>query len=126
MMPIWNKIDFTHFGLLLFCLFMLLVACNKEEVTPIDCTGLTPTYTTDIKAILDTHCAISGCHGPYSHQAGIDLSNYEDASAASHNSNFLGAIQHKKGYEPMPKDAAKLSDSNVQLLTCWVQNGSPE
>ena len=126
MMSTWNKIDFTRYILLVSGLFLLLASCNKEEVTPLDCTGLTPTYATDIKTILDVNCAISGCHGPYSHQDGIDLSNYPDASAASHNSNFLGAIQHKKGYEPMPKDAAKLSEGNIQLLTCWVQNGSPE
>ena len=137
----WNKISFTQGrcgtsrcatssfslpGLLVFFLVLLLGSCNKEEATPIDCTGLVPTYTSDIKTILDAHCATAGCHNVYSHQDGIDLSNYQDASAASHNSNFLGAIQHKGGYEPMPKDLAKLSEGNIQLLTCWVQNGSPE
>ena len=126
MMSTWNKIECSCLGLFLFSLVLLLPGCKKEEASPIDCTGLTPTYTSDIRTILDSHCAISGCHNTFSHQEGIDLSNYQDASAASHNANFLGAIQHKKGYQPMPKDAPKLSDSNIQLMTCWVQNGSPE
>ncbi|HEX5111608.1 MAG TPA: hypothetical protein VFV79_02095 [Saprospiraceae bacterium] len=121
-----KKIAYTRFSILSFWMILLLLSCNKDEAIPIDCSGLTPTYTADIKNIIDSHCAITGCHNTFSHQEGIDLSNYQGASAASHNDNFLGAIQHKKGYQPMPKDAAKLSDSKIQLLTCWVQNGSPE
>lgn len=92
----------------------------------VDCTGLSPTYTTDIKAILDSSCAKSGCHDAASKQNGINLSAYGPASSESHNDRFLGSIQHKKGYKAMPESAGKLSKDNIDLLTCWVQNGSPE
>ncbi len=91
-----------------------------------ECIGFEPTYTADIKPILDGSCAISGCHNASSAQNGIVLSAYASAAAESLNDRFLGSIQHKKGYIAMPKDAAQLSQSDIELLTCWVQNGSPE
>ena len=101
-------------------------SCGKESVDMIDCTGLTPTYTSDIKEILDSSCAKSGCHDPVTKSNGYDFRTYNTAMPISQGANFLGAIQHKSGFIPMPMDGPKLSDSKVQLLTCWVQNGSPQ
>jgi len=91
-----------------------------------DCNGFEPTYTTDIKPILDGSCAISGCHDVSSAENGIILSSYAASAAESKNERFLGSIQHKRGFNAMPQEAAKLSDENIQLLSCWVQSGSPE
>jgi hypothetical protein len=105
---------------------MLWCSCGKESVDVIDCTGLTPTYTSDINEILDNSCAKSGCHDLVTKSNGFDFSTYVTAMPISQGANFLGAVQHKSGFIPMPMDGPKLSDSKVQLLTCWVQNGSPE
>lgn len=119
--------DFNQILLvIIYFSFILFFSCAKEDVDMVDCTGLAPTYTTDIKAILDASCAKSGCHDTETHENGMDLSNYAGASSASHNENFLGAIQHKSGYKPMPDDGPKLSADKVEKLTCWVQNGSPQ
>ncbi len=114
-------------ALSLVTLLFLLLACNKDE-TPdtVDCTGITPTYTSDIKAILDVSCAKSGCHDVETHENGYDLSTYATAKPVSQNDRFLGAIQHKSGFTPMPENSGKLSQENIDLITCWVQNGSPE
>ena len=108
------------------CGVILLISCEKDEDPSVDCTGLTPTYTSEIKAILDTSCALSGCHNAGTQQEGIDLSNYADAKIVSSEDRFLGAINHQNGYTPMPQNSAKLSTDKINLLTCWVQNGSPE
>src|SRR6188768_1275960 len=71
------------------CGVILLISCEKDEDPVVDCTGLTPTYTADIKAILDSSCALSGCHNASSQQAGIDLSNYADAKIVSTEDRFL-------------------------------------
>ena len=112
--------------LLVTFFFITLLACGKEDVQMFDCTGLTPTYTADIKAILDASCAKAGCHDTNTHENGMDLSNYAGARSASHSDSFLGSIQHKSGYKPMPDDGPKLSNDKVEKLSCWVQNGSPE
>ena len=91
-----------------------------------DCAGLTPTYTADIKPILDNSCAKSGCHDAATAEHGVNLSTYASASSVSQETRFLGVIQHKKGYPKMPDDGPKLPASQVELLTCWVQAGSPQ
>lgn len=91
----------------------------------VECNGITPTYTSDIKAILDESCAKSGCHDAITQTDGKNFSTYAGASAVSLTNAFLGAIQHKQGFTPMPFDGPQLSEDKIQLLTCWVQNGSP-
>lgn len=91
-----------------------------------DCAGFEPTYSVEIKPILDGSCAISGCHDATSAQNGIILSSYATAAAESLNERFLGSIQHKRGFKSMPEEAARLSDENIELITCWVQSGSLE
>ncbi len=90
------------------------------------CSAIEPTYTVDIKPILDNSCALSGCHDMASAEKGIVLSTYALAAGESKNDRFLGSIQHKRGYKMMPEEAPQLSNDKVQLLTCWVQSGSPE
>ena len=106
---------------------LLVAACSREEdPEEFDCTGLTPTYTADIKPILDANCALSGCHDAITVEQGKNLSTYDGAKAASQNDDFLGAIQHKSGFSPMPRNAPKLSDELIKRIGCWVQNGAPQ
>jgi hypothetical protein len=109
--------------IILFALIVLTSGC--KHVVQYDCT-FTPTYTENIKPILDVTCAREGCHSA-GHGAGdINLSDYAGASDASKNKNFMGAIQHKPFYQQMPKGGDILPDTQIHLIYCWVQNGSPE
>jgi hypothetical protein len=101
-------------------------SCKKKKITTYDCTGVTPTYTADVKSILDAHCATSGCHSAASHAKGIDLSSYSSSNNAAGNDNFIGSIQHASGYNAMPQGASQLDDATIKTLSCWVQNGRPE
>ncbi|MBK8556873.1 MAG: hypothetical protein IPL65_14345 [Lewinellaceae bacterium] len=108
-----------------FVLFVFFLgSCSKDTVTTYDCTGSTPTYSTDVKAIMNVSCAKSGCHSAGSRAAGIDLSTYDKVKAESKNNRFLGTIEHQVGYNPMPQAAAKLDETKQQLLYCWIQNGA--
>lgn len=109
-----------------FALTVLATACKKEDIQTFECAGLTPTYTTDIKAIVDANCAVSGCHNSTTKANGMDLSTYEKVKNESSKNRFLGAIQHLSGFKAMPKDRAKLSEANIQKISCWVQNGQVE
>jgi len=105
---------------------LLAIACKKEDLQTFECAGPTPTYTADIKAIVDANCAVSGCHNSTTKANGIDLSTYEKVKSESSKARFLGAIQRLPGYKQMPKDKAKLADANIQKISCWVQNGQVE
>ncbi len=86
-----------------------------------DCTGVAPTYTTDIKAIVNTSCAISNCHTTLSAAGGYDLTNYANCKNAK--DRIVGCVQHTSGFQSMPQNSAKLSDANIQKIVCWAQNG---
>ncbi len=103
-----------------------LSSCGNDQVTMFDCTGISPSYSIDIKPILNESCALSGCHDAYSPNAGYDFSSYNSASSGSQSGRFLGAIQRKRGFLAMPNGSPKLPDDKIKLLTCWVENGSPK
>jgi hypothetical protein len=109
-----------------FALTLFLVQCKKDAVDTVVCTGTTPTYTVDIKPIMDASCATSGCHSAAKKESGYDLSSYAGTSAGAGNAAFLGSMQHKSGYDAMPKGAAKLTTAQLDKLACWVQNGKPQ
>lgn len=124
-----NRVDFqTKKGsiLLFLALALGLSSCGKDAITMFDCTGISPTYSIDIKPILNASCALSGCHDAFSPNAGFDFSTYNSASSGSQSGRFLGAIQQKRGFLAMPNGLPKLGDDKIKLLTCWVENGSPE
>lgn len=112
--------------LLILITSALFFSCKKESIKEYNCNGISPTYDGEIKSILNTHCAFSGCHNATSKKGGIILSDYANAKTESTKDRFLGSIQHLKGYKSMPQDASKLDEVTIQKLSCWVQNGSPQ
>ncbi len=109
-----------------FALALTLIQCTKDTVDTAACTGTTPTYTADIKAIMDASCATSGCHNATTKESGYDLSSYAGTKAGAAKTAFLGSIQHKSGYNAMPRGASKLSDAALTKIACWVQNSMPQ
>lgn len=118
------KISF--FALLGATVLSLFFSCKKDEIQTYDCTGIAPTYTADIKAIMDASCATSGCHNATTKAKGINLSSYATVKSESQNDRFMGSMQHLSGYDNMPQGASKLSDATLQKIYCWIQNGQPE
>lgn len=118
------KIASTIVALVISTLFFS--QCKKEEVDTVDCSNVTPTYTSNVKSILDANCATSGCHNTSSKKSGYDLSTYETTKTAANNQAFVGSVQHKSGYSKMPRGASKLSEADVKTITCWVQSGMPQ
>lgn len=114
----------TIFITTLCTLFVFTIACKKKATpTTFDCTGVAATYTTEVKPLLDMHCATSGCHNASSKADGKDFSTYSSSKSLAGNNNFLGSIEHLNGYTAMPKGASKLSDTDIKTIACWVQNG---
>lgn len=101
-------------------------SCTKTDSMTYDCTGLAPTYTADIKPIMDSNCATSNCHNAATQQNGINLSSYAGTKSESSRARFMGSMQHLSGYKAMPENQAALSDANLQKIYCWVQNGAPQ
>ena len=107
-------------------IILFFAQCQKEDIDIVTCTGTTPTYTQEIKAIMDLNCATSGCHDASSKKSGYDLSSYNGTKAVAAKTAFLGSIQHKAGYSDMPKGKSQLSSTDIDKIACWVQNNTPE
>lgn len=115
--------------------FLLLVAaaawsCSDKETSPDEnpsdntalCDSLDPSYDFHIAEIMNAHC--SPCHTS-NNEGGYNMSSYNNTKNAAEKSAFLASIKHEAGVDPMPEGQAKLSDSTIQLIECWINNGYP-
>jgi SprB repeat len=75
-------------------------------------------FSTDVKSIINTNCAIAGCHvaggsgpGNFAIFANIQASAF--------------AIHRVVQSGNMPKNAAKLPQAQLDAIACWVDDGAP-
>lgn len=121
-------------SLLLFLtlvMLFLLTSCGGDEVEVIpndtlDCSTITATYSGNIKSIMDGNCATSGCHNSGTQANGIDLSTYDLVKSESSSNRFLGSIKHEGGFSQMPRGKSKLPNATIDMIACWIENGTPE
>lgn len=110
--------------LALLSVTLVVSQCSKEQdeddpVTVDPCADLTPTYTKDIKTILETKCNSSQCHGAGAAQP--NWTSYATVKAAATN------IRNQVSAKIMPKAPnPALSQSEIDLFVCWVKSGTPE
>ncbi len=90
--------------------------------------GQTPTYNDDIACILYNHC--TSCH----HEGGIgpfSLMTYDDATAAAYgvmqavNAGTMPPWPPNHEYNRLAHERL-LTEEEIQLITDWVNNGTPE
>ena len=98
-------------------------AANSTYINAADCTGSTPTYTSNIKPIFDSKCATSGCHVGAAAAHGLDLSSYATSKSQFNVHAFLCAINQDAGCSKMPKTGSKLPAAEIKSITCWAKNG---
>ena len=116
----------SYFITVTFVLTVILNGCKHEIILKEDCTGITPTYNSEIKAIMDVSCATPACHSGSYASAGISLDSYSSVNSESKKSRFMGSIRHTTGFAAMPQGAPKLDSLVIKKLSCWIQNGRPK
>jgi uncharacterized membrane protein len=92
-------------------------SCSNEDIDPATCNGTTFSFATDVKPIIDSKCAISGCHGTGSGNGPGALTSY---AAISQSKNQISAAV-SSGI--MPKGSSLTSDQKNKIL-CWIQSGA--
>ncbi len=96
----------------------------KPEVKPKSiCDDMTVGYTSHVKGIIDERCI--NCHGSNYPAAGINLTTYELVKEQAARGRFMGSLHHEMPFASMPKKSPKLSDSTLQIISCWIEKGSP-
>lgn len=117
--------------LVTFAISLGLWACKTKsgDETPVVKTLCdSVTYNTMVKSILTANCTLAGCHnGAAGSGGGIDLRTYTLAKAASQNKEMKKSINHQLGgSRNMPMGAPKLSQRNINIIECWMDNGYVE
>lgn len=106
---------------------------NEEELYPTSavCDTTNLTYTNQIEPIINLNCY--SCHsisanpvsgGGYCWEGYANISAYLAAPGGT--TIFLERINGTGTGTPMPKNAPKLSDCNINILETWINNGYPQ
>lgn len=93
---------------------------NIEETYP-GCDTAQVTYQ-KVQELLDINCV--SCHGSVTAFANVYLEDSEDVKAEALGGTLLAVIEHQPGYEPMPRNAPKLSDCNIAIIRKWIYEGA--
>ena len=106
--------------------FVFLSSCyydNEEYLYGEDaCVDGDATYAGVVSGIIQRNCL--SCHSQSVASGGIILDNYNSVSLHAKSGRLLGAITHASGFSPMPKNAARLSDCNINAIKSWVESGA--
>jgi hypothetical protein len=115
-----------------FLWVFLVAGCTRDKAVVIPTEAFvcdsTVTYTTAIKSIMDSRCGLPTCHDIGTPGGGFNLTTYRDCKdiALTHDV-LLCTVKHDTcGYKPMPypMGSPKLSDSLINIISCWVENGA--
>ena len=88
-----------------------------------NCDTVNMEYLADVVPILQNNCY--RCHGSNSNSGslGIVLEGYNNIKPYAESGTLIGVITHAQGFVPMPQDASKLSDCNINKIRSWIANG---
>lgn len=89
------------------------VGPEPVPVEPTDCATIS--YQNDVKSIIATRCATTGCHSSGTFLPLVEFSNIKAQA---------GSIKEQVVSKAMPKGST-LSDDAIKKITCWVDAGAP-
>lgn len=102
---------------------MLMSACNNDKEDQLNaggdtCTGINAAFAANVSPIIQTNCAVSGCHNSGSTNGPGALTSYTQIK------NAASAIKATVQAGTMPKGGS-LSAGDKKIITCWVDAGAP-
>lgn len=103
-------------------LLFLFYACTHErsEISP--CEGVNSSYAQSIAPIIQTRCALPGCHNGDSVSVG-NFSNYDEIKIRVDNGQFKIKVFDTKSMPPASLPA--LPSGEYNKLKCWFDSGAP-
>ena len=113
------------FILNVFILFLLFSSCtyNNEvdyfKVSTNQCDTINMSFQTNVYPVINTNCV--NCHGNSGASGHINLEGYSNVK--TNLTVMMKAIKHQTGVPPMPLNAAKLSDCDINKISAWIDQG---
>lgn len=99
------------------------VSCSKDNggggSTTVDCNTVTnKAFAADVSPIIQSSCAISGCHASGSTNGPGQLTNYTEVFSAR------SSIRSSVSSGRMPQTGS-LSTAQKNSIICWIDSGAP-
>lgn len=86
-----------------------------------------PTYNDNVVAVLNNNnCTNDACHGASGGSSGVALNNYANVKKVALNDRLPGAINHFTSFTPMPNDAIKIRQCDIDLIQRWIDKNCLE
>jgi mono/diheme cytochrome c family protein len=108
-------------GIVLFC-----NSCaydTQEKVDPaVPCDIGDVTFALTIKPILQANCI--ECHSGSAPSGDLDYEKYTTVQQVAMDGRLVGAINHRPGFQPMPRFAPKLPECEIMKIEKWVTDGA--
>ncbi len=105
---------------------VLFSSCTKDKLPEPQvnsaCDTLMPVYIGTIKPIIDSKCAIPGCHSAGS-SAG-DFTTYESMLPRLDNGRFKKRTLDQR--DMPPQGSEPLTEEELLLIECWINAGFPK
>jgi len=123
-----SSLSFLLFSVLIG-LLIFETSCDNAKAAPCACeiTPIpSPTYDDDIAPIINSKCAVSGCHISGAGIPGV-FPDYEGLSSYLNggNNGFEDRVIIRMDM-PQIGSGFDLTDDELKLLSCWVCDGYPE
>lgn len=129
-----NRFIFLITLLSFFISAVVFVSCTKDKtpmpVASVPCDPEKVYFETSIKPLLNSNCAMSGCHDAATRQDGVDLSSYEGirqqvSPGRPGNSDLIEMINESDPEDRMPPaPRPALSQAQKDLLWKWIEQGA--
>jgi uncharacterized membrane protein len=126
------------FSLILMVVFLIVIAlsCSKSNGdsgggsgtggsggNSSVCSGTAGTLFTAVKSIMETHCAVSGCHAGNNPQSGINLANNCTIVNQKDRIKVRSVDQAGTPSQMPPPPRAPLTTAERQAITNWIAAG---
>ena len=116
----------TKTAILLLISIGILSGCRYDVEQNNNCSVADVRYSTTITGIINSNgCLSSNCHGGANPPSGFKLTDYNSVKAKVTDGRLFGALNHSSGFSPMPKDAGKLSQCDINKVKAWIDAGAP-
>lgn len=111
---------------LVFMVMSLLVFTTcKKDIGPNDayaCENLPHAWTADVQPIINTYCAISGCHDASFPNA--NYTTYQGIKDKADNGSLYNRLFNLANMPPAT--APQPSSLELQKIRCWIEDGAPQ
>lgn len=108
-------------GILLVSGLTLMSSCYYDTAELLypggtNCSGVSPSFSTEVSALIQSRCATAGCHDATATNTGGPLTNYTQIK------NKAASIKTSVLNGSMPQGST-LTAAEKKTISCWVDNG---